>query len=148
MRPITRVPGIILISLLFLLTSVGCGPRSSSSTESLVPEQTPSAVESTLQGEGLPIPLTITEDMVEKLYLGHTYESIVELFGREADQRESEYIRGTDGYTSPYTIVWHSWENTNGTTVRLGFINSKLDRKVFVRSDGNVISNEINLESL
>ena len=90
----------------------------------------------------------ISEADVDKLYLGVTYEQVEELFGLPSDEQESEYDRGIDGYTSPHTIVWHTWVNPNNTRVRLGFINGKLEKKLFHRRDGEVISNEVKLENL
>ena len=91
---------------------------------------------------------SISEATVEGLYLGHSYESVEELFGLVSDSSESEYDRGIEGYTSPFTIVWHTWENPDGTRVRLGFVNDKLERKQFLRRDGELITNEVNLEDL
>lgn len=90
----------------------------------------------------------ITEESVDKLYLGLTYDRVVDVFGVPSDEQESEYDRGIDGYTSPHTIVWHTWTNPNNTHVRLGFINGKLEKKQFHRRDGEVISNEVKLEDL
>ena len=90
----------------------------------------------------------ITEESLEKLYLGLSYEQVEGLFGVPSDDQESEYDRGIDGYTSPHTIVWHTWNNPNDTRVRLGFINGKLEKKQFYRRDGEIISNEVKLEDL
>lgn len=91
---------------------------------------------------------SIAEESVDKLYLGLSYEQVEELFGVPSDDQESEYDRGIDGYTSPHTIVWHTWANPNNTRVRLGFINGKLEKKQFYRRDGEIITNEVKLEYL
>lgn len=101
--------------------------------------------------EGEPIEETrepIREEMVDTLYLGQSYENVEALWGVSSDKQESEYQRGIEGYTSPHSIVWHTWNNPDDTRVRLGFINGKLERKEFYRLDGHKISNEIDLEQL
>lgn len=98
--------------------------------------------------EPVPERKSITEDEIEKLYLGYTYEELEDLFGIAADERESEYRRDATGYTAPHTIVWYTWQNPDNTIIRLGFINNRLERKQFIRKDGNVISNEINLDDV
>lgn len=105
----------------------------------------------TLDPEGeavVPVRQSISAEMVEKLYLGQTYEAVETLWGISADDHESEYERGIEGYTSPHTTVWYTWDNPDKTRVRLGFIDGKLERKEFHRFDGQVISNEIDLKDL
>ncbi len=119
-------------------------PEPELSEKSASPAVTPS-------GEDIPPPperRTIAESEIEKLYLGYRYEEIEDLFGIEADERESEYCRDPNGYIAPHTIVWYIWNNPDDTRVRLGFINNKLERKQFLRKDGVIISNEINLDDL
>ncbi len=98
--------------------------------------------------EPVPERKSITEDEIDKLYLGYTYEELEDLFGISADERESEYRRDATGYTAPHTIVWYTWKNPDDTVIRLGFINNKLERKQFIRKDGTVISNEIKLDDV
>lgn len=90
----------------------------------------------------------ITEEAVNKLYLGLAYEEVEALVGIGSDERESEYQRGIDGYTSPHTVVWHTWLNPDDTRVRLGFVDGKLEKKEFYRRDGEIITNEVKLEDL
>jgi len=98
--------------------------------------------------EPVPERESISEETIEKLYLGYTYEELEDRFGVPADERKSEYHRDATGYTAPHTIVWYTWANPDSTVVRLGFINNKLERKQFIRKDGIVISNEVKLDDL
>ena len=83
-----------------------------------------------------PAPSPVTGEMVEKLLYGMTYENVMERFGRESDETETEYEQGTPGYTSPSVTVWHRWDNPDGSAARVGFVNQKLERKVFVDAGG------------
>ena len=81
-------------------------------------------------------PAPVSREMVDKLLYGMTYENVMERFGRESDETETEYDQGTPGYTSPSVTVWHRWDNPDGSAVRVGFVNHKLERKVFVDAGG------------
>ena len=81
-------------------------------------------------------PAPVTGEMVEKLLYGMTYENVMERFGRESDETETEYDQGTPGYTSPSVTVWHRGDNPDGSAARVGFVNQKLERKVFVDAGG------------
>ena len=83
-----------------------------------------------------PAPAPVTGEMVDKLLYGMTYENVMERFGRESDETETEYEQGTPGYTSPSVTVWHRWDNPDGSAARVGFVNQKLERKVFVDAAG------------
>ena len=83
-----------------------------------------------------PAPSPVTGEMVEKLLYGMTYENVMERFGRESDETETEYEQGTPGYTSPSVTVWHRWDNPDGSAARVGFVHQKLERKVFVDAGG------------
>jgi hypothetical protein len=83
-----------------------------------------------------PAPAPISREMVDKLLYGMTYENVMERFGRESDETETEYDSGTPGYTSPSVTVWHRWDNPDGSAARVGFVNKKLERKVFVDAGG------------
>ena len=85
---------------------------------------------------GPPAPAPISREMVEKLLYGMTYENVMERFGRESDETETEYDSGTPGYTSPTVTVWHRWDNPDGSVARVGLVNHKLERKVFVDAGG------------
>jgi hypothetical protein len=61
---------------------------------------------------------------------------------------DSEHFSGIQGYTSPYVVLWHSWNNSDGTRVKLGFIGKKLDRKQFYYRDGDFSTSEVDLEAL
>ena len=78
----------------------------------------------------------ISRETVEGLYYGLTYVAAEEKFGFPSDETESEYDRGVEGYTSPFVIYWHVWNNEDGSKVRLGFINKKMERKQFIAADG------------
>jgi len=139
-----------VLALMCVLLIIGLAGNSRSTvseteTESLNPVETTTAI-LTPEGEYTePVREPISETTIEELYLGYTYEQIEEMFGYPADERESEYCRDKEGYTAPFTIVWYTWENPDNTKIRLGFINNKLERKHFIRRDGNVISNEVDL---
>ncbi|MGI6137673.1 MAG: hypothetical protein ACOYI9_01435 [Candidatus Hydrogenedentales bacterium] len=137
---------ICILLLIALLQKKEEAPSEAAATTELVPPD-PTPLDITPESEELPR-ITITEAMVDKLYLGHSYEDIEALWGAGSDESESEYRRPSDGYTSPFTIVWHIWNNPNRTRVRLGFVNNKLERKEFYRLDGYKISNEIDLDEL
>lgn len=83
-----------------------------------------------------PAPAPISREMVDKLLYGMTYENVMERFGRESDETETEYDQGTPGYTSPSVTVWHRWDNPDGSAARVGLVNHKLERKVFVDAGG------------
>lgn len=90
----------------------------------------------------------ISEQSVMDLLFGQSYESVEDRFGIPADSRESEYKRGISGYTSPFTIVWYLWGNPDGSNVRLGFVNNKLEYKYFIRQDGSIIKSGIDLNEI
>lgn len=90
----------------------------------------------------------ITKAMVDALLLGVTIEEVEDQWERISDDMESEHHPGLQGYTSPYVVLWHSWNNSDGTRVKLGFINKKLDRKQFYYRDGNFSTSEVDLEAL
>ncbi len=74
----------------------------------------------------------VTQEMVEKLLYGMTYEQVAEKFGGESDDMGSEYDRGTAGYTSPTVTVFHVWKNPDGSRARVGFVNGKLESKTYL----------------
>ncbi|MCK5861680.1 MAG: hypothetical protein KAH38_04295 [Candidatus Hydrogenedentes bacterium] len=104
------------------------GDISESSTEVLEEEKG--------EEELLPARPFISRETVEGLYYGLSYEAAAEKFGFSSDESETEYEQGVQGYTSPYVIHWHVWNNEEGSRVRLGFIDNKMDRKQFIASDG------------
>ena len=111
-------------------------------------EPTPPAEPPSQQMNGEPEPLPelpeekpeerphIARDTVENLYYGLSYEQAEELFGFASDYSESEYDPGVEGYTSPFVILWHEWENEDGSKARLGFVNNRMERKQFIEPDG------------
>lgn len=92
--------------------------------------------------------IRITKAMVDAMLLGVTVEEVEDSWGRISDEMESEHHSGIQGYTSPYSVLWHSWNNSDGTRVKLGFIDKKLDRKYFYYRDGNFSTSEVDLEAL
>ena len=88
------------------------------------------------EGEVAPERSYISRETVEGLYYGLTYEAAEEKFGFPSDETESEYDRGVAGYTSPFVIYWHVWNNEDGSKARLGFVDKKMDRKQFIAADG------------
>lgn len=74
----------------------------------------------------------ITRETVEGLYYGLALTDIEEMFGRVSDFMETEYEPGVSGYTSPFVIIWHHWNNEDGSKAKLGFVDNKLYRKQFL----------------
>ncbi|HOD94948.1 MAG TPA: hypothetical protein PLQ42_09985 [Candidatus Hydrogenedentes bacterium] len=109
-------------------------------------DNTPPATEA--DAEHVNQDIRISKDMVDALLLGMTVEEVEALWGRISDEMESEYDPGIKGYTSPYAILWHTWNNPDGTRVKLGFINRKLDRKHFYYRDGNFTTSEVDLKAI
>lgn len=100
------------------------------------------------EGEAIQERAVITREMVDALYLGVSVEEVETRWGMMSDEMESEYDPGIQGYTAPFSIVWHTWNNPDGTKVRLGFIGKKLDRKQFHEKDGTFTTSEIDLKAL
>ncbi len=79
----------------------------------------------------------ITQETVENLYYGLSYEQAEEKFGFPSDEHTTEHDPGVEGYTPPFLIHWHVWENEDGSKARLGFVNNRLDRKHYIEPDGS-----------
>ena len=73
--------------------------------------------------------------VLEKLMYGMTYEQVVEVVGAEADESESQFERDKTGYTAPILTVWKTWTNPDGSKLRVGFVESKLEQKQFKRRE-------------
>ncbi len=123
----------------FLLAVVLAVPlvMSARNTVDISPEPEPAAVAPISGVTELPVPEppprpAITQEMVEKLLYGMTYEQVAEKFGGESDEMGSEYDRGKAGYTAPFVTVQHVWKNPDGSRVRAGFVNGKLESKAYL----------------
>ena len=75
--------------------------------------------------------------ILEKLMYGMTYEQVVEVVGTEADESESQFERDKTGYTAPILTVWKTWMNPDGSKLRVGFVEGKLEQKQFKRRERN-----------
>ena len=75
--------------------------------------------------------------ILDKLLYGMTYEQVVAVVGVEADETESQYERDKTGYTGPTLTVWKTWVNPDGSKLRAGFVESKLEQKQFKRKEWN-----------
>ncbi len=69
--------------------------------------------------------------ILDKLLYGMTYSQVVAVLGGEADESESQYERGKTGYTGPTLTIWKTWVNPDGSKLRVGFVESKLEQKQF-----------------
>ena len=131
---------IIAVVLVLIALSFGyvIGASRSVDTPIASPEPKPEPEPITTEEEE-PVPERpyISRETVEGLYYGLTYEAAEKKFGFPSDETESEYDRGVEGYTSPFVIYWHVWNNEDGSRARLGFVENKLERKQFIAADGN-----------
>ena len=71
--------------------------------------------------------------VLEKLLYGMTYDQVVAIVGAEADETESQFERDKTGFTGPTLTVWKTWVNPDGSKLRVGFVESKLEQKQFKR---------------
>lgn len=80
--------------------------------------------------------------ILDKLLNGMTYDQVVAVVGGDADDTESQYERDKTGYVGPTLTVWKTWMNPDGSKLRVGFVENKLEQKQFKfkerakRSDG------------
>jgi hypothetical protein len=73
--------------------------------------------------------------VLDKLLYGMTYEQVVDIVGTDADESESQLERDKTGYTGPTLTVWKTWVNPDGSKLRVGFVESKLEQKQFKRRE-------------
>ncbi len=71
--------------------------------------------------------------VLEKFLYGMTYDQVVAIVGTEADETESQFERDKTGFTGPTLTVWKTWVNPDGSKLRVGFVESKLEQKQFKR---------------
>jgi len=67
-----------------------------------------------------------TRSQFGKLLYDMTYKQVRDVLGADSTRQESTYDKGESGYTQPSLTAWHVWENKDGSTIKLGFINKKL----------------------
>jgi len=136
---------VILIAVVLVVIALSLGyvmgasrnAKSPVSESAAAPVLLPPPVVVLPEGEPAPKRIPINRETVEGLYYGLTYEAVEEKFGFPSDETESEYDHGVEGYTSPFVIYWHVWNNEDGSKARLGFVDNKLDRKQFIAADGS-----------
>jgi len=135
---------VILIALVLVVVALSLGYVMGASRNAVVPAPEPAAssvpaqpVVVQMEEEPAPKRIPISRETVEGLFYGLTYEAAEEKFGFPSDETESEYDHGVEGYTSPFVIYWHVWNNEDGSKARLGFVDNKLDRKQFIAADGS-----------
>ncbi len=75
--------------------------------------------------------------VLDKLLYGMTYDQVVAVVGVEADETETQYEKDKTGYTGPTLTVWKTWMNPDGSNLRVGFVESKLEEKQFRRRERN-----------
>jgi len=77
----------------------------------------------------------VSPDMLDKLLYGMTYDQVQEVVGAEADETETQYAKDKTGYTGPTLTVWKTWVNPDGSKLRVGFVENKLEQKEFKRRE-------------
>lgn len=75
--------------------------------------------------------------ILDKLLYGMTYQQVVAVVGADADETESQYERDKTGYAGPTLTIWKTWMNPDGSKLRVGFVESKLEQKQFKRKERN-----------
>ena len=96
---------------------------------------TPAPPPAPAPAEAPPAKPVVDAAVLGKLLYGMTYEQVVAVLGREADDTETQYERDKTGYTGPTLTVWKTWMNPDGSKLRVGFVESKLEQKQFKRKD-------------
>jgi len=81
--------------------------------------------------------------VLEKLLYGMTYDQVVAVVGTDADDSESQFERDKTGYAGPTLTVWKTWVNPDGSKLRVGFVESKLEQKQFKRKGRDNASEEV-----
>ncbi len=99
------------------------------------PEPLPSPA--TAAVEAPPAKLVLDAAILGKLLYGMSYEQVVAVVGAEADETETQYDRDKTGYTGPMLTIWKTWINPDGSKLRVGFVESKLEQKQFKLKERN-----------
>ncbi len=55
-----------------------------------------------------------------------TYNEVVEIFGEQETESNSEYDEGVKGYTGPSLTSWFIWRNPDGSAAEVAFISNKV----------------------
>jgi len=121
--------GVALLAVAVLLVPMMVSKRNQSPTPAPVSTETPTP--SPPPAPEPPAKPLIGAAVLDKLLYGMTYEQVVELVGADADDSESQFERDKTGYTGPTLTVWKTWVNPDGSKLRVGFVESKLEQKQF-----------------
>ncbi len=128
-----------VIALLLLPTAYNAGKnaalRQGQAKEQPAESPAPAPAQAPAPEPEAPPRAPLPPEILDKLLYGMTYAQVVEKTGCEADETESEYDWGEAGYTSPTLTVWRTWKNPDGSLLKVGFVDEKLDQKRFVTRD-------------
>ena len=122
---------VALLAVAVLLVPMLLSKRCSSAVSEPVPAPAATPVPVTPPPEAPPAKPVVDAAVLDKLLYGMTYDQVVALVGTEADDSESQYERDKTGYTGPMLTVWKTWVNPDGSKLRVGFVESKLEQKQF-----------------
>ena len=129
------IAGVVVLLLAVLLVPMTLSRlnRTPSTTSTApVPAPAPAATAPVaLPSQEPPAKPVLDAAMLDKLLYGMTYDQVVAVLGGEADESESQYERDKTGYTGPTLTVWKTWVNPDGSKLRVGFVESKLEQKQF-----------------
>jgi hypothetical protein len=82
----------------------------------------------------------VDASILDKLLYGMTCEQVAAVVGGEADETETQYEKDKTGYTGPTLTVWKTWVNPDGSKLRVGFVESKLEQKQFKPRERHSVS--------
>ncbi len=127
--------GVAVLAVAVLLVPMMLSKRNPSSLPAPPTAPAPATPPAPVSPPSPPAKPVIGAAILEKLLYGMTYDQVVVVVGTEADDSESQFERDKTGYAGPTLTVWKTWVNPDGSKLRVGFVESKLEQKQFKRKE-------------